>query len=398
MLDELAKFTVDSIRDVSDPFEAEHWASTLLGSWRQDAPPGEMVDAPLFQAFVHALRRRGTDDALAALRALDAIGAPFVGDAAEALAASGTVDPSWLSELGSRPTAAVLLHEPAFDDGVSVLLEFAEPSGPLHTFSVYIDHNLGGVVKDVFLGDGLAEVRATMDRSPDRARVEYRDLDFGEARARVEAALDALDHTFDPPVDEEVYALRTLIEARLRLLPEGTRLPETWHELPQQDRDALREEFLSANEGRRWRGDDEAEYIAQLAIDFGADYNHGGPLRWSAVVVEIFMLDWLGRKITEEAAFFERVPEVLATWVSFAGRRRGVPDDYVGEAVSAVADYREEMLATVGDPETWGPAKIFATAAKEAGVDLSDSAALDRFIEQHNAGGRPGPERPPERD
>ena len=205
------------------------------------------------------------------------------------------------------------------------MVEFAEPGGGFHTLGVYIDHNLGGLVKDVFLAGRLAEVRETIEHAPDRGQIAFRELELGEARARVEAALDMLDHTLDPPVSEDVHAMRALIDVRLRLLPSGFELPETYVEVTLEERDALLEDFLASPEGRRWRGDEDAEYAARLAIDFGADYNHGGPLRWSPVVVEIFMLDWLARKITEEPAFFERVPEVLGDWVRYAGRRRGVP-------------------------------------------------------------------------
>lgn len=375
--------TADAVVEVTDGFEAELWASNLMATWRREAPPGEPVEIALFRGLVQALKRLRTAPALAALRALSTVGAPTTADvargAAEQLAAAGLPEPAW--EAGSRPVAAVLLDEPAFDDGVSVMVEFAEPDGALHTISVYIDHNLGGLVKDVFIADALADVRASMENAPDNDRVAFHELDLGEARARIEDALYLLDHMFDAPVDDEVHHLRALIEARMRLLPEGPELPDTRREFPQDERDALLADFLDAEEGRRWRGDEEAEYIAQLAIDFGADYNHDGPLRWSAVVVELFMLDWLGRKITEEPEFFERVPDVLATWVRYAGRRRGVPAHFVDEPVAAVAEYRDEMLATVGDPDAWGPAKVFATAAKEAGVDLSDPEAVEQFIQ-----------------
>ena len=39
------------------------------------------------------------------------------------------------------------------------------------------------------------------------------------------------------------------------------------------------------------------------------------------------------------------------------------------------------MLETVGDPDAWGPAKVFFTAATEAGIDLTDREALERFIQ-----------------
>jgi hypothetical protein len=387
VLAEVARLAAGSVTEVPDAFTAEQWASNLLSTWQREAPPGEPIDAGLFQAFARALQRVGTPGALTALRSLNAIGTPTVAgiaqDAAQPLV--GLEQPAWIDELGqARPVGAALLDEPAFDDGFSVMLEFAEPAGEHHTLSVYIDHNLGGIVKDVLLADTIDQVRARMDTSPERDRVVFRDLDLGEARARVEAALDALDHTYEPPVDEDVFSLRALIEARLRLLPAGVEWRLPYEELPQAERDRLLADFLESDDGRRWRDDEVAEYVAQLAIDFGADYNHGGPLRWSAVVVEIFMLDWLARKVSEEAEFFARVPDVLADWVRYAGRRRGVPDELVREAAAAVEAYRGEMLEAVTDPASWGPAKLFATAATEAGVDLSDPAAVERFVEEYN--------------
>jgi hypothetical protein len=213
-----------------------------------------------------------------------------------------------------------------------------------------------------------------------------RDLPLDQARARAEAAFYMLDHTWGAPVDEDVGPMRALIEARLRLLPEGLELPDDDVEVASEEREALLEDFLSSPEGQRWRGIEDAEDVAQLAIDFGAGYNHGGPLRWSPVVVEIFMTSWLARKVTRDPEFFARVPEVLLDWVRFAGRRRGVPEALLGEAVSAVDEFKTEMLDAVTDPQAWGPAKTFAAAALEAGVDLTDEAEVERFIQRYDDG------------
>ena len=42
------------------------------------------------------------------------------------------------------------------------------------------------------------------------------------------------------------------------------------------------------------------------------------------------------------------------------------------------------MLDAVSDPDAWAPAKAFAVAARSAGVDLSDPAAVDEFVERYN--------------
>ena len=78
------------------------------------------------------------------------------------------------------------------------------------------------------------------------------------------------------------------------------------------------------------------------------------------------------------------MPDVLRDWVKFAGHRRGVPAAALREAVAAVRRFRKEMLEAVDDPDTWGPAKAFAGAAQQAGVDRSDPDALGAFVERHN--------------
>ncbi|HEY6888601.1 MAG TPA: hypothetical protein VI300_12500, partial [Solirubrobacter sp.] len=156
MLAEVAELAASSVAEVIDALDAEQWASSLMGTWRLDAPLGEPVDPVLFPGFVRALEALGTTGALAALRALSAVGAPHTREASDRLAESGLPEPAWADGLGqARATAAALLEEPAFDDGVSVLVEFTEPGGEFHTLGVYIDHNLGGLVKDVFLAERL---------------------------------------------------------------------------------------------------------------------------------------------------------------------------------------------------------------------------------------------------
>jgi hypothetical protein len=393
MLAGIAELTARDADQPEDALDAEQWASMMLGMMRDaPLPAGDDAAATFLPGFVHALEALGTRKALVTLRALSAVSAPDYATAARAaadrLAATGLREPAWVADLGvARPTAAALMYEEAFDDGMSVMIEFAAPNVATHTIGVYIDHNMGGLVKDVFLAGPLSEVRKQMsDTAPNQVGLAIRDLDLAEARARAEAAFYMLDHTWDPPVNEDVRPMRALIEARLCLLPDGFDLPGGYIEVTPEERDALLEDFLSSPEGTRWRGDEDAEDVAQLAIDFGAGYNHGGPLRWSPVVVEIFMTSWLARKVTREPGFFERVPDVLRDWVKYAGRRRGVASAPLREAVTAVEEYRQEMLDAVGDPETWGPAKTFAVAALHAGVDLADPEQVERFIQRYNDG------------
>jgi hypothetical protein len=392
LLAEMAAMSAREAHEPADALEAEQWASALIGTWHVRPMPAQDVEDLFFPGFVDALEQLGTARALATLRALAAVRADAHGRrasrAADRLAARGFSEAPWTAAVGrARPTAAALMSEAAFDDGLSVMVEYAGPGCEPHTLGIYIDHNLGGLVKDVFLAGPLTEVRGQFDRhAPNHVGLVIRDLDLAEARARVEAALYMVDHTYDPPVNEDVRLLRALVDARMRVLPDGFELPDDHEEVSAQEREALLADFLGSPEGRRWRGDEDAEDVAELAIDFGAGHNHGGPLRWSPVVVEIFMTGWLARKVTREPEFFTRVPDVLRDWVKYAGRRQAVPAAPLREAVAAVEHYRDEMLDAVTDPEAWGPAKAFALAAVDAGVDLTDRVEVERFMQSYNEG------------
>ncbi len=388
----MAEIAAEGGLEPSDALEAELWASGMVYTWRAGARPGVDVDQVFGAGLVGALEKLGGAGALAALRAMAAVGAEsyvlLVREAADRLVQAGVAEPSWSGEVGrSRPVAALLMCEEAFDDGVSVLVEFTTPGDERHTLGVYIDHNMGGLVKDAFLAGPLAQVSATLARHDTTSvPLELRELDLAEARVRIDAALYMLDHTIDPPVEEDVRPLRALIQARSRLLPESIVPPDELEVLTPRERAGLLADFLDSLEGQRWRDDEDAEDIASVVIDFGADYNHGGPLRWSPVVVEIFMTDWLPRKVTREPGFFQRVPDVLADWVKYTGHRRGVPAGALREAVAAVKGHRKEMLQAVNDPQAWGPAKTCAVAARQAGIDLSDADAVAEFIGRYNAG------------
>lgn len=388
----MAEIATRDAGEPTDALKAEQWASMLIGTWHARPMPGQDVEAMFFPGFIDALEALGTAPALATLRALAAVGGEAhdrrASAAADRLAARGLAESRWAATLGqARPTAAALMSEEAFDDGLSVMVEYAGPGYEPHTLGIYIDHNMGGLVKDVFLAGPLTEVRGQFNRhAPNHVGLVIHDLGLDEARARVEAALYMLDHTYDPPVSEDVRSLRALVDARMRSLPDGFGLPDDCAEVTPEERDALLADFLASPEGQRWRGDEDAEDVAELAIDFGAGYNHGGPLRWSPVVVEIFMTSWLARKVTREPEFFPRVPDVLRDWVKYAGRRQGVSAAPLREAVAAVKHHRKEMLDAVSDPEAWGPAKAFAVAALDAGVDLTDRDEVERFMARYNDG------------
>jgi hypothetical protein len=78
---------------------------------------------------------------------------------------------------------------------------------------------------------------------------------------------------------------------------------------------------------------------------------------------------------------------VLAAWIRFVGRRRGIPEASIGQAVEAAYGYAPEMIELSHDPANWGPAKTIALAVHQRGIDITNQAALDDFIAEVNRNG-----------
>jgi hypothetical protein len=98
-------------------------------------------------------------------------------------------------------------------------------------------------------------------------------------------------------------------------------------------RDAIVAEFLSTGAG----GDhDEADLIVSHCLDYVCDYLAEDPFRWSPIVVEQFLLDYLPRKVSLSLATVAQLPAVLRAWVRFALARRGLEERWLVETEQAV--------------------------------------------------------------
>lgn len=297
---------------------------------------------------------------------------------------SGDTAPSWLDDVGDAEiTGAAVMREAVFDDASNVFLEARHPSGETHAVGILIDNNLGGMAKDIRLADLIDRVAEVMRKHGGELTLER--LEPGVAAGRIHAAIDLTDMTLDPPVAEDYARLRALALIRADEAPDYVPVPEGRDEMPHDERERLRDEFLASPEGQEFAPDSDEAWAISLAIDFCADYVDGRPLRWSPVVVELFMADWIPRKVLADQGLFERLPAALDAWVRFAGRKAGTPEWAVEETRKAILRWREEMVERGNDPAAGGPARQFLTAAKAAGVDVEDGDALNTFIAGWNA-------------
>ena len=170
---------------------------------------------------------------------------------------------------------------------------------------------------------------------------EYKEISLKEAAARWRVALEMTELTFDPPTTEDFDHLRALVLARLATLPVGGKVPQT-PSPNDEERDELLAEFLESDEvvGLTGVGDGDSEdttveELADQLLTFSLDYALGTPLRFSPVMVEIFCLDWAPRKIPLDGDAFTLLPDVLAAWIRFVGRRRAIPERSIRASVDA---------------------------------------------------------------
>jgi hypothetical protein len=279
------------------------------------------------------------------------------------------------------------MRELIFEDGETIFIEARHAdSEELHAIGIYIDRNLGGIAKDLLLADSIESVRRVTKTSPPHdGEVVLEAIDEGEACERVHRAMELTDMTLGAPVGEDYAPLRAIALLRADELRAPSLSADREVELSAEERNRLLADFLASPEhGRIKAGTDQAE-VVRLAIDFCADYVDGRPLRWSPVLVELFMVDWLPRKLLAGREMFEAVPEALEAWVRHAGRVRGIPALAIELTVDAIPPWTDEMLSLTEDPGYGGPAKQLLMAAKQAGVRPDDRQAMETFIAGWNA-------------
>jgi hypothetical protein len=379
---------------LAGPLDVELWASHLLGAmWeeRTGLPLDESEDYALIygRPLAEAMARTPGPGARIALTAIAKVDDGELGVLAGALAKGLPgleSDPSWLPCVGETTImSAAVMREDVFDDGFTVFLEARHATGDIHAVGVYVDNNLGMMAKDILLTDSIEHVADVMRGNPaEGGALELEPIEPAVAAAEIHAAMELTEVTLDPPVSEEYAGLRALAIMRADEVP-GVASPLDREEMSDAERDALRDEFLSAPEGRGFAADGDEAFAVSLAIDFCVDYVDGRPLRWSPVVVELFMADWVPRKVLADEDLLAALPTALDAWVRFAGRKRGIPEWAIETTREAIPRWRDEMASAASDRAGGGPAKQFLMAAQEAGVDVTDQDALTTFVAGWNA-------------
>ncbi|MGH9151806.1 MAG: DUF6398 domain-containing protein [Acidimicrobiales bacterium] len=316
---------------------------------------------PSREELVRSLADVDRPETSALLAALAALGSDEVERrrVARTLAGRDHRLPEWLAGMGSAEPCRSTEMTHVLGDGDNVLVGVRFPSGHELTAVVYIDHNLGTLVKDAFvvdepIGDLVAFMRAKVG-DPDTA---FSDIPAAEAKARIVDAATTTAITF-PPIETETWpACRPLVEWVVGLLPDGGRgyqRPE-WSD---GDRRRLAERFFASPFASGLRGRDHRDLL-DVILWFGCDYGPGDPVRWSPAAVEILLADWIPPKVVADVAYLAKAPAVLRGFVRFCHAERGIPPRLTDETIEAVDHWEPQYQATIRSPRPQGPDALLA--------------------------------------
>ena len=299
--------------------------------------------------------------------------------------------PGWLRDLAAVTPYRTVEMVHVLGDGDDVMVALRLPTGHELTAMVYIDHNMGTLLKDAFfIPDSIEAVIALMSQQDDTEDTEFRDLDPADARTRIEEAAHLTEITH-PPIETDSWpGCRPLVEWVCRLLPEGGRgyqRPE-WSE---EETRHLADDFFASPFGAPL-DDRPHRQLLDSILWFGTDYGPGDPMRWSPVAAEMLLGDWISRKIVADVEFLSLAPDLLRAFVRYCHDVRGIRAVHTTDTLEAIDRWTPGYLETIRSPRPQGVdprallASLVADRVERRKAPQSEPGASTRC----RAAGRPG--------
>jgi hypothetical protein len=254
--------------------------------------------------------------------------------------------PDWLAQLSRFQVYRAVEMTHILGDGDNVILGVRLAGGQEFTCSIYIDHNVGTLVKDAMvISEPIATVIAQYQQVADDPDTHWDDIKLSDARARIEAAIALATATVPPFETESWPGCRALVEWITRAMPSGGTgyQQHRWYET---DREYLAESFFLSRYGAPL-DDGEHRSLLDAMLWCSTEYGAGGPMKWSPVKVELLLVDGLPRKLLGSPQQLTLVPNLLKAFIQFAHADGGVRADLTAEALRAVERWTPAYLRTV---------------------------------------------------
>jgi hypothetical protein len=366
-------------------FDAEMLGGALLGSVYAIAAEDRATAVRAFVGqFLTATARRRT----AAAGTIRQVFATLVPDAPGAPAVRPTAQsPGWVTQLGRVRLTGSYAYGDVYGDQTSYLATFAyddaDAGGPEHAVVALVDHNIG-ITKDVFIGgpaQGLLGQIRQMCAGDEL--MWFRDEDPALLRAAVTRHLEITDDLTDLPGEGSLATDRTVVGARLAVLPApDPTLPVTPPATV--DRDALARDFLASPEAKAAElstPDASLEFCLGLLLDHAESLPDPDPLRCSATVAELFLLDWVHRRAVLDMDDAAMLPKVVRAWAAYAARRRDLPEAAAVATDAAVQALVPQFVELYASGARRSPATAAVAQLIAEGVDPTDEDAIEAWLD-----------------
>jgi hypothetical protein len=256
---------------------------------------------------------------------------------------------SWISTMAlAEPTEARLMSHP-HRDGDDIIIGVRWPSGEEISAIVYIDHNIGSVVKDAFLlPDGPSGV-AVRFKSMSAPHVTITPMSPADARAQIAWAIEHGERTPDMEPTESWPTVRSVVEWMIAKLPtDGTAYSK--EPIDDAETNTLVDRFIASPFATELDlPPDAIREICDPVVWYAHDQAGGDPLRVSPVLIEALLFDWLAYKVHLQEIHRLVVPMVLKAWARFAGEARGLPAELIDESIEAIDQWAPDYLQAVSD-------------------------------------------------
>ncbi|MEU0961012.1 hypothetical protein ABZ328_16015 [Micromonospora aurantiaca] len=382
-------------RDVTrldSALDAEMLGAALLGSVYAVAEHDrERAVREFVSGFLAATSRRRS----AAATTLRAVFAALVPDAeGAARVRPGAYAPSWAGQLGRVRVTGAWAYGDVYGDQTSYLATFAyddeEEGGPEHALVALVDHNIG-ITKDVFVGGPAGRiVEQAREICTEDEFTWFRTEDPARMHAEVSRHLAVTDDLTELPAQGSLATDRALVGARLAVLP-GPTLPAGPAVVPpptDEERTRLVRAFLDSPEAARFGLPEVADgelaslhFCLGLLLDHAASFPDADPMRWSPMVAELFLLDWVHRRAVLDMDDAAMLPRVLRAWAAYAARQRGLSQSAAARTDEAITEMVPEFARLYSTGERRSPATAAVAQLMADGVDPDDPEALNAWIE-----------------
>lgn len=287
--------------------------------------------------------------------------------------------PSWLGDLHRTSTASpvwFLTH--VLGDGDDYVFEVTLPTGEPLTALVYVDHNLGGVVKEAFvtpspLQDVVDKLASMLD-----GEQTLEIVDAAHARAVIEQAIDNGAHLYPPPTTDTWPLCRPLVEWMTRLLPAGAAPPQI-HEWSEAELTAITDDFFSSPHAAILDGPDDRDLLGSI-LWFASGYGSADPYQWSQVRVEILLADWFPRKVVADTAYLSRMPTVLRAFIRYCHDRRQIPSGLTTSTLAAVDEWEPDYQQAIRSQRPQGAHALAASMLPSFEDTFDEDESIATFL------------------